>query len=396
MIYFSADFIVPVFLPPIRGGILALQEDGTIRGIFQPGTAHVPDSEIQKLHGILCPGFINTHCHLELSYLRNRISAGATLDGFINQVEQEKKKPVDPGSILATIDKAEQEMILEGIVAAGDISNTDFSFRAKKKEKLIYHTFIEVFGSDAERADEFFGKARQLYAQAISQGLTASIVAHSPYSVSKELFRFIGDFAYKTGGLLSLHHQENEDENRYFRNGNGPVAERLKRFGTNVPVFDTPGDRPLPAIAHYLPWDNKILLVHNTASDDEDIAFAMQHFKKLWWCLCPNSNLFINDKLPDIPALRKAGARITLGTDSLASNPRLSIIEEMKTISKYFPEVGLEELLCWATINGADALGFSSQLGSFEVGKKPGLVLIEQEVREELVLDIKSMAKRII
>jgi aminodeoxyfutalosine deaminase len=394
MIYLSADFLMPVTTFPIRNGVLAMQEDGTICGVFKPGEVPVPDSDIRKLQGILCPGFINTHCHLELSYLHNKIEKGAGLDGFISQIEQEKKK-ADTSESLAAINTAENEMVGEGIVAVGDISNTESSFHAKKKAKLIYHTFIEVFGSDPERAGEFFHEARQLFAKALSQRLTASIVPHSPYSVSKDLFRFLGDFEYKTGSLISFHHQENEDENRYFNSGEGPIAERLRRFGIEVPVFKAPGRRPLPAITQFLPWGNKIILVHNTASNEDDIAFAMQHFKHLWWCLCPNSNLYISKKLPDINALRKAGARITLGTDSLASNDKLSVLAEMKTISKYYPEVGLPELLSWATINGADALGFSNQLGSFETGKKPGIVLIEQEVAENVVLAQDSRAKRI-
>lgn len=394
MIFLSADYLVPVASPPIKHGVLALHENGIIDGVYQPGEAPVPLSQIKQLHGILCPGFVNTHCHLELSYLKDKIAKNTGLDGFISQIEQQKKKGPDADKINAAIITAQDEMLNNCIVAAGDISNTDATFQEKKLGDLIYHTFIEVFGSDPQRADEFFSKARQLYAQAISQGLTASIVPHSPYSVSKELFRLIGSFAFKTGGLLSLHHQENEDENRYFESGDGPVAERLKRFGVAVPDFISPG-RPLPSVANYLPWDNKILLVHNTVSDEGDIAYAMQNFNKLWWCLCPNANLFITGKLPDIPILRKAGSRIALGTDSLASNQQLSILEEMKTISKHYPEVGLEELLGWATINGADALGFSAQLGSFEAGKKPGIVLIEQEVGENVVLAQDSRANRI-
>jgi aminodeoxyfutalosine deaminase len=396
MIYFSADYLMPVTSQSIRGGVLALLDDGTISGIFRPGEAPVSDSDIQKFHGILCPGFINTHCHLELSYLQNKIAKGATLDGFISQVEQEKKKHTDNFSIFSAIENAEQEMLNEGIVAVGDICNTNDSFQVKKQKKLAYHSFIEVFGSDPDRADEFFSHARRLYAQALSNGLTASVVPHSPYSLSAELFRQIGTFAYKTGGLLSIHHQENEDENYYFETGDGPIAERLKRFGINAPTLNNPGLRPLAAVAQYLPWNNKILLVHNTASKEADIAFAIQNFKKLWFCLCPNSNIFISGKLPDVTVLRRAGAGITLGTDSLASNQRLSILEEMKTVSKYYPEIGLDELIKWATINGAEALGFNAHSGSFEIGKRPGIVLIEQEVGENVSLAQDSLARRIL
>lgn len=396
MIYLSADYLLPITSHSIKGGVLAVHENGLINGIFKPDEAPVPESEIQKLRGILCPGFINTHCHLELSWLLDKISKDAGLDGFIGQLEQEKKKPVDADAIISSIEKAEQEMLLSGIVAVGDISNTIASFQTKKQGKLLYHTFVEVFGSDSERAGEFFDDARQLFSHALANGLIASVVPHSPYSVSKELLKLVGTFAYKTGGLLSIHHQENEDENRYLESGDGPVAERIRRFGIKVPDVNSPGCRPLPAVAHYLPWTNKLILVHNTVSKEDDIAYAMKHFNNLWWCICAGSNLYISGILPDINALRRAGAKITLGTDSLASNKHLSVLDEMKTISKYYPEVELEELFSWATINGAEALGFSDKLGSFEAGKKPGIILIEQEAGENVVLAQDSKVKRIL
>ena len=135
--------------------------------------------------------------------------------------------------------------------------------------------------------------------------------------------------------------------------------------------------------------------MHNTVSKPEDIAFAMNKFSKLWWCLCPNSNLYISGNMPDVQALRSAEANITLGTDSLASNHRLSILEEMKTLSGKFPNVGLEELICWGTFNGAQALGLANKLGSLEVGKCPGLVLIEQTVDKNVVLAMDSKVRRI-
>ena len=118
------------------------------------------------------------------------------------------------------------------------------------------------------------------------------------------------------------------------------------------------------------------MLVHNTVSQEADISFAGNYFHRLYWCLCPNANLFIEDKLPDIELFRKHGSCITLGTDSLASNSSLSILEEIKTIQFHFPAVPLCEMLMWATQNGAEALGFN-HLGTFEKGKRPGVILIE-------------------
>ena len=395
MRYFTADLIVPVTSPPMHGGTIAVHEDGRISGLFREGEAPVAESETEHLRGILCPGFVNTHCHLELSYLRGKIAPGIHLDGFISQVQKEKFKAMQPEEIQTAITLAEQEMLQEGIVATGDIANTADSFVLKEKQNMIYHTFVEAFGSDPALAEKIFNKAHQLYKQALAKGLPASIVPHSPYSVSMSLFALIGSFADNSAGIICMHHQESEDENRYFEFGDGPVAERLKRLGVNTGTFNAPGRRPLQAVASYLPENNPVLLVHNTVSKHKDIAFAMNKFYKLWWCLCPNSNLYITGRLPDVAALRSAGANITLGTDSLASNHRLSILEEMKTLSGKFSDVGIEELISWGTFNGAAALGLADTLGSFEPGKRPGIVLIEQEVNENVVLAMNSKVKKV-
>ena len=97
----------------------------------------------------------------------------------------------------------------------------------------------------------------------------------------------------------------------------------------------------------------------------------------IYWCLCPNSNLYIEDKLPPLNLLIEKDCRIVIGTDSLASNKSISILEEIKTLQFSFPGLSLEELIKWATLNGAKALGEESSYGTIEKGKKPGLLLLQ-------------------
>ena len=120
-------------------------------------------------------------------------------------------------------------------------------------------------------------------------------------------------------------------------------------------------------------------MVHNVHTSEEDIFFSQQSAisSRLYWCLCPNANKYISQQLPDIDLLMKNDCKIVLGTDSLASNRQLSILEEIKTIRQYFPNIDMEKMLKWATSNGAKALQMDSLLGSFEKGKKPGVILIE-------------------
>jgi cytosine/adenosine deaminase-related metal-dependent hydrolase len=116
--------------------------------------------------------------------------------------------------------------------------------------------------------------------------------------------------------------------------------------------------------------------VHNTFTREADILFAEASPHRVFWCLCPNANAYIENCMPPVDLLLKHRAKIVLGTDSLASNHQLSILEEIKTLQVHFPDLLLEEILSWATSNGAGALDCQDQFGSFEAGKYPGIVNI--------------------
>ena len=124
-----------------------------------------------------------------------------------------------------------------------------------------------------------------------------------------------------------------------------------------------------------MPYDRNLILVHNTFTSASDIQWAEYYSKQLYWCFCPNANLYIENKLPDYKLFLDAKVKIVIGTDSLASNAGLSILDELKTISKHCPQISFEELLTWATKNGAEALQFSD-FGTFEKNKIPGVNLL--------------------
>ena len=116
--------------------------------------------------------------------------------------------------------------------------------------------------------------------------------------------------------------------------------------------------------------------MHNTVSSKADIAFAKENNNNLYWCLCPHANLYIENTLPNVDLLIEENVKITLGTDSLASNHQLNILSEMIILQKH-KQVAFEKLLSWATINGAEFLELNLQIGTIEVGKRPGLNLIQ-------------------
>jgi cytosine/adenosine deaminase-related metal-dependent hydrolase len=395
MHYLSADCILPVTGDPHYNSVLAIADDGTVEGVFSKGELKEPLYEIRHYNGILCPGFVNTHCHLELSWAKGLISMGEGLDQFIRQLE-EFRSSVSETYIKKSLEQAANEMAENGVVATADISNGNHTLEYKTKSGQYFHTFVEVFGSNPVSAEAVFGKAIQLRSQFENTLLKGkvSIVPHATYSLSEELFSLIAGL----GGdnLLSIHHQENADENHFFEDGSGWIARRRKAFNPDLPDFAGTAKRPMESIARYFSPDQKILLVHNTVSERQDIGFANSYFTDAYWCLCPNANLYIEKQLPDISLLRRNNCRITLGTDSLASNHQLNILEEIKSIQQHFPEIPLTEILHWGTLNGAYFLGLEKELGSFEKGKNPGIVLIENVDIKTLTLNPKSTSRLLI
>ena len=395
MQYLSADCIIPIEGETRYNSVLAIDNDGTIDGIYDKSELTGPLYEIIHYTGILCPGFVNTHCHLELSWAQGLISEGEGLDLFIWQLEKYRKS-VSETYIRKAIEKAAFGMEQAGIVATADIVNGNHTLDFKRKSKHPFHTFVEVFGSDPVLATTIFKNAQNLKSQfeEYLPGNTLSIVPHSTYLLSEELFKLIA--ATGKDKLLSIHHQENEDENLFFKDGRGPIAERRKAFNPGLTTYAGTGKRPLESIAEYFERDQKLLLVHNTVTEQQDIDFVKQNLSHAYWCLCPNANLYIEKRLPDIDLFRKNNCKITIGTDSLASNHHLSILEEIKTIQKHFPHILLTDLLKWSTINGAEFLGLQHTLGSFIKGKKPGVVLIENADLQTLQLKRETTSQLII
>ncbi len=395
MQYLSADCIIPIDGEPRYNSVLALDDENTIEGIYGKEDLEGRSDEIIHYKGILCPGFVNTHCHLELSYAEGLIPQAKGLDTFLRLLEKEKKT----ASILyiyEAIENAASEMEQSGVVATADISNGNRTLDYKSKSKHYFHTFVEVFGSNPANAKAIYEKAVKLKSQLGKElsSSSVSIVPHATYSLSEELFRLVADTG--KGELLSIHHQENEDENLFFKDGSGAIAARRNAFNLDLPVYAGTGKRPMESIAKYFDPYQKILLVHNTVSEQQDIDFVHEYFTQSFWCFCPNANLYIENRLPNIDLFRRNNCRITLGTDSLASNHQISILEEIKTIQQHFPQIPLSELVRWGTLNGAEFLGLEQQLGSFVKGKRPGVVLIENADIQTLQLKPETTSRLII
>ncbi len=372
----SADIIYPIDAPPIQNGVILIADNGQIKAIGERSMYDASTLEIYE--GIIVPGFINTHCHLELSHMKGKVETGTSLIPFISNVVKFRDIPQE--EIMAAIEAGDREMYDAGIVAVGDISNKVDTVEQKMKSSINYYTFVECFDFLQEDwADNTYQQYKEVFdAHSNQAGNKKSFVPHAPYSVSKNLFQLINQ-ANPEDCTVSLHNQETPDENLFFLKKEGAFLDFYKNFDISLAAFQAPQTPSINyALAHMNP-NCKTLLVHNTMSTKTDIELAHKWNTNTYWATCPNANLYIENRLPNYQHFLDTNAKVTIGTDSLTSNWQLSILEEIKTIYQYQSYVPIDTLLKWATLNGAEALGYEKELGSITVGKKPGIVLLDIE-----------------
>ena len=387
---FKADYLFDGFGMQAAGTVLICKQNGTIEALTDESQA---GEDIEKFNGILSPGFINCHCHLELSHLKGHIPEKQGLINFLFSVVNERYHQEE--LILEAIRSAEAEMLRSGIVAVGDICNTANTISQKSANNLNYYNFIELVGWSPARAVPGYEAASMLALSFLAKSGNNdhwSFSPHAPYSVSSELWGLMSPHFH--GKTITIHNQEAAAENEYFMNGSGDLTRLYSMLKLDTSHFTAPGRNSLPYYLPRLKPAAGILLVHNTFTNETDMAEAISFHEKLFFCFCPSANIYIEDRLPDIPLFINHQAKIVLGTDSLASCRQLSILEEMKTIKKFFPDITTAKMLLWATSNGARILSFEEMLGDFSKGKKPGVVLIENTEGGEI--GVSSTSRRLV
>ena len=354
-----------------NGEVLIAQPNGTIEAIVAAADAGL---DIQKIEGVLCPGFVNTHCHLELSHLKGVIPMHTGLVNFVMHVMA--KRFYEPDVIEQAIVAAEAEMLRNGIVAVGDICNTNHTLAQKQQAAFRYYNFIETSGWLPAIADKRFKQTQELWQQFPGP---KSIVPHAPYSVSTALWQKM--VPHFSGNVITMHNQETPAEEALFKQGKGGFLQMYAQMQTDNSFFKPSGKSSLQTVAPYFTHAAAVILVHNTFSAKEDLRWIRQYTQQnnilLFTALCINANLYIEQQVPPVSTMMEADITITIGTDSLASNYALSVLDELIMINKRFPKIPFHTLLQWATCNGAKALDMDNIVGSFTPNTQPGILQLK-------------------
>ncbi len=367
----------------IRNGVVTVRDDGTILDIrAEEQVDRLPGVEFYS--GALLPGLVNGHCHLELSHLRGAISPGCGFPGFAAGISAQRDHCSEAQQYETAVYQ-DARMWAEGTAAVGDICNRALTFPLKKTSPIRYHNFIELFGLKTLSA----ARCETLRDEAQTAGLRATVTPHATYSLNRQAFA--AAIGKMDNSPLSIHFMETPDEAELFHQ-RGALQQWYDSCGLTTD-FTTTYASPAARIVAEIPGERRLLLIHNTCVTESDVDLLQDHFgDRLTWVLCPRSNHYISGLRPPVELLRRKGGHIAIGTDSLASNESLSLLEELKL----FPEIPLEELLTWATLHGAQALEMDNQLGSLEPGKQPGVILLTGMDWNRMTLTPAATTRRLI
>jgi aminodeoxyfutalosine deaminase len=388
---FSAQYILTNSGPPLKRAVITTDDDGTIVSIKKTNGNLEESQSVSFYNGIIIPGFVNCHSHLELSHMKDLIPENKGLGDFIEQIRS--KRIAEPDYIKEKSIIADKDIYKEGIQICADICNTADTFEIKKKSRIKYINLIEVFGIDPEKYRNRINEINIVEEASEKAGLPYYPVPHSVYSVSIPLFRALKEKSINNR-ITSIHFMETKGEEIFLRDHSGTLVESYRTTGLLPDNLQTPLSHS-DAILNEVTRSGNLILVHNTFADRITISEVMAR-GNTYWCLCHASNIYIEGRIPSVEMMISMGCEIVIGTDSLASNKKLSLLSELKILQEHIPSLGIEELVRWSTINGARALGEEEDYGKIEPGMKPGLLLLQDVDLQNFKLLPESRVTRLI
>lgn len=339
--------------PPLIDGAVEIRDKNIVNlGLYRDLKREASRAKFIDFEDcVILPILVNSHVHLELSPLRFRIHPSGKFTLWLRQLLK-KRSQLSPIEIRESSKIALRELLNEGTGLVGEVTNTALTLDILKEAPLCAYIFQEILSFQGSPS------LKELKDQESCIRITYS--AHSPYTVSPLAIQAIKSYNQKRKKIFCIHCAESPEEIEFLKDGTGHIANLLKERGRWSDNFVPPGTSPVKYLDTLGVLNQNTLLIHCVHLRDED--FEILSTKNVWVCLCPRSNLYTGVGLPDLPRFLKYKIKLVLGTDSLASNDRLSIFEEIRTLLNFYPQVSALTLLEMATLNGTKLFGFENQL----------------------------------
>jgi cytosine/adenosine deaminase-related metal-dependent hydrolase len=340
--------------------------------------------EVEHGTAVLLPALVNCHSHLELSYLarlaKHPGQAGGDLTGWIRTLLTEREKGGDPEDIKMAAWQALARLYAGGCRGLLDIGNLPASREIAKNFKVNSRFFQELLGLTRNSIDA----GRALLAS-VATDHESSYTAHAPYSTAPELLVKLKARARRHAHLFPIHVAESLDEIEFLATGQGRFREFLAERGVWDGSFAAPGLSPIAYLDGLGILDENTLCVHCVHCDAADLAIMAE--RRITACICPGSNRFLGVGIAPVPQMLAKGIAVVLGTDSLASNPHLSLWQEMRVLAEDHPGIRPADIIRMATVNGAGFMGLAGELGSLAPGCSAGFLAISGNVPEKAAGD---------
>ena len=373
----TSRFVVPVDGPVIRDGGVVLAEDR----IVAVGPAHTlhSDSVIDFGHAVILPAFVNAHTHLELSDLAGLVPPSPRFTDWLQRlIAVLRDAPLTRTTAQQAARRGLAQSLAAGVATVGDISRAIRGTRAALAESVLRATsFGEVIAIGARRDAlvECLDAASNTELQ--SDRLRVGISPHAPYTVEPEAMRACADRAHEQNARLCIHLAETADEDEFVRTRGGALADHLRAVGAWDDEIPVSGCGPVELASRTGVLGPKTIVAHGNYVTDADIRLIAKSGASVAYC--PRTHHAFSHVPHRFADMLVAGINVCIGTDSLASNPSLSILEELRFLRNTYPDLSSDTITAMGTIHGARALGFDEVTGSITVGKCADLVIVPLE-----------------
>ena len=374
MLILHGGIVFPVGSGAIGDGAVVV-DGGAISGCgpYKQIRRNFSDADEIELSGcVLFPGMVNAHTHLELSGLKGQVSYEGDFVDWARRLTAARGRTVD--EVAGVVGEACGESVRAGVTTVGDICYYGDTGRYLGDQVIRKTAFAEVFGMTVELGDAVERLERCSAEPTKDSLLRRGFSPHAPYSASGRLYGRVAHLARERGLVLSTHLAEDTAEIEFLQSGGGPWREYLEELGKWDGSFIAPGCGPVQYFLQLDLADQAWALAHvNYISDVELGALARTQHSVVY---CPRSHDFFGYRPHRFVEMLAAGINVCLGTDSLASNDSLSILDEVRFLHRRYPDVPCEMLLKMATVNGAVALGWSEQIGTLAPSKQADLIAV--------------------
>ena len=376
-----ARWVLTMDGPPLDHGVVTIA-DGRIVGVCSQRAHAGPSDDLGDV--VLMPGLVNAHTHLEFSQLEKPLgSSRVLLPAWVRLVIADRNRT--GRDVAEAISLGLQESLRAGVTTVGEIATTHAKFYSNENAPQLV-AFQEVIGFSAARTESVLVDVEQRL-ENCGASVRSGVSPHAPYTVHPQLLTQLVELAIAKKLPVAMHLAESREELQLLAGNDGPLRDLLEERSMWDAEAIVPGSRPLDYLK-VLSRARRALVIHGNYLEPDEIRFLAEHRERMTVVYCPRTHAFFGHAPYPLQEMLAAGVRVVLGTDSRASNPDLSLLDEMRYVYRHHSGIRAEDVLAMGTSASASALGLDKAVGTITPGKQANLITVPCNVHSSPTEDI--------